>query len=186
MKIIRIILIISLILFMFYFYKKILNIKVCVCTCGKNENKYVREFVEYYRQYNVDKIFIYDNNEENGEKFESVISDYINDGFVSIINYRGKLKIQMHAFNHCYNENKNNYDWFIYYDMDEFIHLKGFNNIKLFLSKRNFGKCNIIYLNHIIHTDNNKINYQNKSLVERFPKIENFKNINMTYQPRTI
>ena len=50
----------------------------------------------------------------------------------------------MHAFNHCYNENKNNYDWFIYYDMDEFIHLKGFNNIKLFLSKRNFGKCNII------------------------------------------
>ena len=67
---------------------EILNIKVCVCTCGKNENKYVREFVEYYRQYNVDKIFIYDNNEENGEKFESVISDYINDGFVSIINYR--------------------------------------------------------------------------------------------------
>ena len=70
--------------------------------------------------------------------------------------------------------------------MDEFIHLKGFNNIKLFLSKRNFGKCNIIYFNHIIHTDNNKIYYQNKSLVERFPKIENFKNINMSYQPRTV
>ena len=62
------------------------NIKVSVCTCGKNENKYVREFVQYYKKYNVDKIFIYDNNEENGEKFESVISDYINKGFVSIIN----------------------------------------------------------------------------------------------------
>ena len=162
------------------------NIKVCVCTCGKNENKYVREFVEYYKKYNVDKIFIYDNNEENGEKFESVISDYINKGFVSIINYRGKLKIQIEVFNHCYKENKEKYNWFIYYDMDEFIHLEGYNNIKIFLSKSNFNKCNIIYLNHIIHTDNNNIYYQNKSLVKRFPTIENFKNINMSYQPRTI
>jgi len=41
---------------------------------------------------NDDKIFIYNNNEEKGEKFESLISDYINKGFVLIINYRGNLK----------------------------------------------------------------------------------------------
>ena len=84
----------------------------------------------------------------------------------------------MEAFNQCYQENKNNYDWFIFYDMDEFIHLKNYKNIKNYLSKRSFDKCDIIYLNHIIHTDNNKIYYENKSLFERFPKIENFKNIN--------
>ena len=61
--------------------------------------------------------------------------------------------------------------------MDEFIHLEGYNKIKTFLPKRNFHQCNVIYLNHIIHTDNNQLYYQNKSMVERFPKIENYKNI---------
>ena len=92
----------------------------------------------------------------------------------------------MNAFYQCYNENKDKYNWLIYYDMDEFIHLEGYNNIKTYLSKSNYDKWNIIYLNHIIYTDKNNTYYQNKSLIKRFPKIENFKNINMSYQPRTI
>ena len=68
MKTIRIIIILLILLFICYLYRMISNIKVSVCTCGKNENKYVREFVQYYKKYNVDKIFIYDNNEESGEK----------------------------------------------------------------------------------------------------------------------
>ena len=52
------------------------DIKVCLCTIGKEENLYVREYVEHYKKYNIDKIFIYDNNEINGEKFEEVLNDY--------------------------------------------------------------------------------------------------------------
>jgi len=165
---------------------KKLNIKICVCTCGKNENRYVREFVEHYKKYGIDKIFIYDNNANDDEKFESVISDYINNGYVEIYNYRNLSQIQMQSFNHCYQNNKNDFDWFIYYDMDEFIYLKNYNNIKQYITKKNFNKCNIIYLNHVIHTDNDQLYYYNKSLFSRFPKVENYKNINMTYQPRTI
>ena len=140
-----------------FFLRDTLNIRICVCTCGKNENKYAREFVKYYYNYGVDKIFIYDNNNENSENFEDVLYDYIQSGFVRIINYREKQKIQMKAFNHCYQHNKNNYDWFIYYDMDEFIHLDNYKNIKKYLGQTAFNKCNIIYLNHVIHTDNNQI-----------------------------
>jgi hypothetical protein len=43
------------------------------------KNKYIREFVEHYKNYGVDKIFLYDNNELNGERFEEVINDYIED-----------------------------------------------------------------------------------------------------------
>ena len=163
-----------------------LNFKICVCTCGKNENKYAREFVEHYKRYGIDKIFIYDNNENNDEKFEDVLSDYINNGYVKIYNYRNHSKIQMSSFNHCYQKNKNDFAWFIYYDMDEFIHLKSYNNMKEYISKTIFNKCNIIYLNHVIHTDNNELHYFNKSLFERFPEIESFKKINMSYKPRTI
>lgn len=94
--------------------------------------------------------------------------------------------IQMEAFNHCYQKNKNNYDWFIYYDMDEFIHLKNYNNIKKYLSRPYFSKCNIIYLNHILHTDNNQIYYKNGSLFEKFPIIQSFKNVNYSYKQREV
>ena len=142
--------------------------------------------MNHYKKYGINKIFIYDNNNEINENFKYVIPDFIENGFVEIINYREKIKIQMPAFNHCYQTNKNKYDWFIFYDMDEFIHLNNYNNIKKYISKSTFNKCDIIYLNHVIHTDNNQIYYQNKSLFERFPEIENYANVNNFYQPRQI
>ena len=36
---------------------KIKNTKVCLCTNGKKENLYVREYVQHYINYGVDKIF---------------------------------------------------------------------------------------------------------------------------------
>ena len=35
---------------------------------------------------------MYDNNLEKGEKFEDVMNDYIQKGFVEILNWRGKQK----------------------------------------------------------------------------------------------
>ena len=49
-----IILFIDFTFFQFFDYK---NLKVCVCTPPKKENKYIREFVEHYKNYSVDKNF---------------------------------------------------------------------------------------------------------------------------------
>jgi len=160
------VLIYSLILF----YDKNLSFKVCICTIGKNENKYAREFAQHYKKYGVDKIFIYDNNDIEGEKFETVLADYIKNEYIEIINVRGKEKMQYPSFNECYQKNKHIYKWFIFYDMDEFIHLNNFNNIKNYLNMECFSNCNVIYLNQVMHTDNEQIYYNNKSLFERFPK----------------
>ena len=146
------------------------KLKVCLCTIGKEENLYVREYVEHYKKYNVDKIFIYDNNEINGEKFEDVINDYITSGFVEIINIRGKVSQQIKVYQKCLNKNKKYFDWLIFYDMDEFIYLKDFNNIKYYLKKSEFNKCQAIQLNMYFHTDNNQLFYQNKTLAQRFPE----------------
>ena len=87
-------------------------------------------------------------------------------------NARGKEKMQYSSFNECYQKNKHIYKWFIFYDMDEFIHLNNFNNIKNYLNMECFSNCNVIYLNQVMHTDNEQIYYNNKSLFDRFP---NFK-----------
>lgn len=86
------------------------NLKVCLCTLGKMENIYAREFVNHYKKYDIDKIFIYDNNEITGETFDSVLEDYIKNKYVEIINYRGKVKIQIPILNDCYKNHAKEYD----------------------------------------------------------------------------
>ena len=164
----KIILLIFLFVFLTYIKKK-KNIKICLCTIGKLENRYIREFIEHYKKYKVDKIFLYDNNDKNDEKFDYVISDYIKNGFVKILNWRGKKKIQKLAYENCYQLNKKIYDFFLFYDIDEFIYLENMN-LKFFLSQKKFHKCQAIQLNWVMHTDNNALYFYNDSLFKRFPK----------------
>ena len=148
------------------------EIKVCLCTLGKNENKYALEFVEYYKNFNVDKIFIYDNNDILGENFEDVLQKYIENGFVQILNWRGKKKEIFNIMNDCYKKNNKRYDWLIFYEFDEYIFLKDFRSIKTFLNDQRFHNCQKIQLNWIFHTDNNLLYYDNRSLAVRFPERE--------------
>ena len=168
------------------FFKEIKDkeIKVCLCTPGKNENKYIKEFVEHYKNYGADKIFLYDNNDLDGEFFEQEISNYINDKFVEVVNFRGKKKALLLMMNDCYRKNFRNYDWLIFFEIDEYIYLKDFTNIKEYLNSTKFIKCQKIHLNWVFHTDNNLLYYENRPLKERFPEIEDRaqKNINNVSQ----
>ena len=147
------------------------KLKVCVCTLGRNENLYIREFVSHYEKYGVDKIFLYDNNKKDGERFEDVIGDYINNSFVELLDWREKDQPIFPIMNDCYKKNNNKYDWLIFYEIDEFINLYNYSNVKDYLNQDIFKNCSIIHLNIINHSDNNKLYYENKSLHERFPAI---------------
>ena len=78
----------------------------------------------------------------------------------------------MNIMNDCYKKNNIIYDWLIFYELDEYLFLKNFTNIKSFLNDLRFYKCKKIVLNAIFHTDNNLIYYDNRSLIERFPERE--------------
>ena len=54
----------------------------------------------------------------------------------------------------CYQKNFKKYDWLMFYDVGEFIHLKNYQNIKEFLIEKKFNNCQKIYLNWIFQTDN--------------------------------
>ena len=126
---------------------------------GKNENRYIIEFVEYYKKYGVDKIFIYDNNDFNGEIFEKALFKYIKDDFIEIRNWRGIEKAQFQIMNDCYKSNHNKFNWLIFYDIDEFINLKYYKNIKLFLIQSKFDKCGKVELNWVHRVDGGKSLY---------------------------
>ena len=146
--------------------------QICLCSVAKEENKYIREFVEHYQNYDVDKIYLYDNNDINGEKFEDVINDYIKSGFVELVNFKGVTQPQLKSYNDCYRRYNKFYDWLIYFDIDEFIYLKDFKSFKLFLNDKRFKYCNRVQLNWIFYTDNNQLYYEDKPLKERFTERE--------------
>ena len=139
--------------------------KICLCVIGK-EKRYIREFVEYYKNYNVD------NNDKNGEKFEDVIDDYIRSGFVELLDFKGIPQPQIKAYNDCYRRFNNQYDWLIFFDVDEFIYLKDFTSFKSFLNDKRFDECIRVEINWIFYTDNNKLYYENKPVNERFTEKE--------------
>jgi hypothetical protein len=115
---------------------------------------------------------IYYNNDLDGEFFQQEINNYIKSNFVEIINFRGKIRPLFDMMNDCYIKNFKNYDWLIFFEIDEYIHLNNFKNIKKFLNNDKFNNCQKIQLNWIIHTDNNLLYYENRPLKERFPEIE--------------
>ena len=73
--------------------------------------------------------------------------------------------------NSCYQTYHNVYDWLVFYEIDEFIYLKKYQNIKSFLLNNKFNKCESIQLNWVHISDNNKLFYENISLHHRFPKV---------------
>ena len=70
--------ILFIIFFIIFFISKINKkklIKVALCTMGKKENLYVQEFIDYYLKLGIDKIFIYDDNDNNTEKISDAIAN---------------------------------------------------------------------------------------------------------------
>ena len=148
------------------------NLRVCLCTLGKDENRYITEFVEHYKSYNVDKIYLFDNNDIDGERFENVIGKYVDSKYVEIINWRGVKGTSTYygIMDSCYQSYHDKYDWLIFYELDEFLYLKNYKNIKSFLINKKFDNCDSIQLNWVHMSDNNQIFYENKPLNERFPE----------------
>lgn len=156
-----------LLLFWIIIFNKRENIKVAICTIGKNENLYVKEFINYYFKLGVDKIIIYDDNDLNSEKISDMI-DFQHKKFVKIYETK-KINIpyQFQAFTDCYEKYNSIFDWIIMIDMDEFLYIKN-DRLKNYLLNPVFIKCDIIKIHSVLPTDNNHLYYENKPLLERF------------------
>ena len=141
---------------------------ICLCAIGKKENLYAQEYIEHYKNLGYDKIFIYDNNDINDEKFEDVLSKEISNNFVQIINFRGFKRAQVKAYYDCYQKNSRRYDWISFFDFDEFLELKNNQSIKDFLKDIKFKKCDNIKINWVIFSDNNLVHYDNRKIQKRF------------------
>jgi hypothetical protein len=138
--------------------------KVAVCAIGRLENRYAVEWVEHYNALGVDKIFIYDNNRVgDGELFADVLQPYIETGFIEIIYFDG---LQKDAYEKCYRDHSDEYDWIGFFDFDEFVEIRDGRDVKDFLT--GFEFADVVVMNWRTMTDNGLVHYEPKPLKERF------------------
>ena len=148
---------------------------IAICAIVKNENLYIREWVEYHKSIGISAIHLYDNN--NIEHIEDVIGDYIRNKYVTLHDVRGKEKglvydsefinLQPHCYIEFYNEYSEKFDWICFIDVDEFIII---NDIQEFLSLSKFDNFDVILASWKTFDDNDYIVKPDMSVREAYTR----------------
>lgn len=122
-----------------------------ICAIAKNEQLYIKDWVEYHLAQGWDHIYIYDNSDSEGD----CLSKYYNNDNLTYITrtigmHREMLQLQ------CYQTfyNNNSFDWCAFIDLDEFIVLD--TPLQEFLDS--FPEtCGAIKLNWHMYGDDNLV-----------------------------
>lgn len=141
--------------------------KILLCCIGRQENKYIREFVEYYKTLGVSNICLFDNNYDGEEDFKEVIGDYVDSGFVIIKDYRNKKECQLDAYEECYKTYGELYDWIMFFDIDEFMFINCTKTIGEYLSREEFANFDMVHINWVMFGDGGSARCGDGGVLER-------------------
>lgn len=147
--------------------------KTAVCCIIKDENAYLREFVEWYKNLGFDNIVLYDNNFSDGENIHDSIEDYIENGYVKVVEIKDQKVMQLPAYNDCIKRFGSEYDWIAFFDCDEHLHLVKHKNIQEFLSEFNDDVDSVV-VNWMTMDDNDLLYNDGRSLEDRFTRVSKF------------
>jgi hypothetical protein len=86
--------------------------------CIIKDERYLEEFILYNRLLGVEHFYIYDNN--SAEPIKNRLNSFFYKQICTIIDFPGSI-VQLAAYTHCINTYKNETDWLIVCDGDEYI-----------------------------------------------------------------
>lgn len=146
--------------------------KICLCAIAKNENNYIREWVEHYKKLGFSHIVLFDNNDVAGEQFSEVIGDYIKSNYVEVKNVRGLANQQIKCYNDFYHSiDSSIYKWVAFFDIDEFLYLDSNKNIYQLLEDKKYEKYDAIAVNWKYFDDNDLVKVENNNYsITRFTR----------------
>lgn len=134
--------------------------KVAIIAIAKNEQLYIQEWIDYHLNLGFDKIIIADNDDE------LILSGFTSDKVI-IEDYTKVIRVQPKAYTELFNKYRDYYDWIAFFDIDEFLVLDGYQDVKQFLSGFNTDE---VRLNTKHFTDNDELDVidGNYNVFERF------------------
>ncbi len=137
-----------------------------ICAIAKNENAYLYEWAAYHLSLGFSHIYVYDNNDVDGERVDDVFANTEIASKISVFDVRGEKFVQKKVYNEFYA--KACFDWCAFIDIDEFITLANHNTIQDYLSS--LSQWDAVHLNWMCFGDGGKVRYEQSSVASRFIK----------------
>lgn len=109
----------------------------------KNEDDFIKEFVEFYKLQGVDHFYIYDN--ESDISLKKTLKDYLS--ICTINEIKGDIQ-QINAYNNFLKNHKYETEWVAVFDIDEFVLTKKHHTLKEFILANSSIDC--ISINWVI------------------------------------
>lgn len=94
---------------------------VCICGIFKNEEPYLKEWLEHHLKIGVEHFYLYNNN--SSDNCLEVLKPYIEKGFVTLTDWP-KNQAQLEAYEDCIEKYSRDTNWIGFIDIDEFIMLR--------------------------------------------------------------
>lgn len=110
--------------------KRQLKYKVSLCLIFKNEAPFLKEWLDYHLTVGVEHFYLYNNNSE--DNYGEVLKPYIDKGLVTFIDWPYDHS-QFKAYQHCYENYRNETNWISFLDADEFFVPKYTNTLEEWL-----------------------------------------------------
>jgi len=148
--------------------------KIALCCIAKCENLYLSEWINHHLNLGFDHIYIYDNNDTDGEKCEDVVGK--ENPNVTVLKYFiGKkqkgCETQIASYNDFYQRFGGKYDWVLYLDVDEFLVLNGYENVCGYIKDITKPSTKSVRLNWKCYDDNDNLHYECLPVRERFTRV---------------
>ena len=111
-----------------------LNEQYVVCGIAKQEKDYIYDWVKYHINLGYDKIYLFDNNDPDGESYDEMLKEFVDADKLEIINIRGIAGQQVNSYITTYYGVP--FKYITYIDIDEFVAIdRDYSDIKDFIDK---------------------------------------------------
>jgi len=135
-----------------------------ICAIFKDEARYMREWIEYHRLLGIDHLYLYNN--FSSDNYIEILKSYIEEGFITLTNWPYEMA-QISAYQHCYDNFKNETYWLVFIDLDEFICPKYEVDIKKWIKP--YDKYPSVIMYWLMFGTNGIIEYNpNKLVIEQY------------------
>lgn len=100
------------------------NLSICAIVRDETD---IKEWLHFHRIVGVKHFYIYDN--QSNPPVKDILKKEISDGIADCMSWPGNGDVQMPAYSHCLNTFKDQNDWIIVLDADEYIYGRTDDNI---------------------------------------------------------
>lgn len=108
-----------------------LKYKISLCLIFKNEARFLSEWLDYHRTIGIEHFYLYNNG--STDNYDEILKPYIEQDLVTLHDWNIPQG-QIRAYEHCYDNYREQSNWIGFIDTDEFICLNSGKNIIDWLS----------------------------------------------------